>query len=237
MKLGGGFWWPELHLQQNGLGEIGVNAVIVSQIQECVKLAQLVPKARRHTCVQAGGNIGVFPKTLSSWFQSVITFEPDPENWECLVKNLDGTTNVKCVPAALGHKNGTADLLHHVEHSGRSHLIRPGAYNAQLLKNDGYRTHTTTIDVIQLDNLSFISCDLLQLDVEGFELYAIRGAVDTIAKHRPVIVCEIIADCVGRHGSTKEAIDLELTGLGYVCEPTRTINSHNYVFRHKDHPL
>ncbi len=73
--------------------------------------------------------------------------------------------------------------------------------------------------------------------MEGFELYAIRGAVDTIAKHRPVIVCEIIADCVGRHGSTKEAIDLELAGLGYVCEPTRTINSHNYVFRHKDHPL
>ena len=79
------------------------------------------------------------------------------------------------MPAALGHKNGTADLLHHVTHSGRSHLIRPGVYDAQLLKNDGYRTHTTTVDVIQLDNLSFISCDLLQLDVEGFELYAIRA--------------------------------------------------------------
>jgi FkbM family methyltransferase len=236
MKLAGGFYWPEGHEQNNGLGQISACAAITSQIQECVKLAHLLPPTHRHTVVQAGGNIGVFPKTLSSWFKSVLTFEPDPENWECLVSNLNGVTNVRCVPAALGHRIGTAPLLHHVGHSGRSHLVRPGLYDTDKLKADGYYTHTQTVDVVMLDNFSFIACDLLQLDVEGFELYALRGAVDTIAKHRPVIVVEIIADCIERHGSTKEAIDLELAGLGYVGYPNRTINSHNYVYSHKDSP-
>jgi hypothetical protein len=41
-----------------------------------------------------------------------------------------------------------------------------------------------------IDSLGLEACNIIQLDVEGFEQYAIAGAVKTLEKFRPVIVAE-----------------------------------------------
>jgi hypothetical protein len=41
--------------------------------------------SRKRTCIQAGGCFGVWPVYFSSMFESVITFEPEPVNYKCLV--------------------------------------------------------------------------------------------------------------------------------------------------------
>jgi hypothetical protein len=43
----------------------------------------------------------------------------------------------------------------------------------------------------QIDNLNLAVCDLIHLDIEGYEYYALQGAAHTIATCRPVIVIEM----------------------------------------------
>jgi hypothetical protein len=43
---------------------------------------------------------------------------------------------------------------------------------------------------VSVDNFTFSNLTLIQLDIEGFELNALKGAKSTIAKHRPIIAIE-----------------------------------------------
>src|SRR5262245_29705696 len=53
----------------------------------------------RDCIVQAGANVGIYPVALSDHFRRVITCEPDPTNFACLVKNLAARDSLKRVTA------------------------------------------------------------------------------------------------------------------------------------------
>jgi FkbM family methyltransferase len=122
--------------------------------------------------VQAGGNCGVWPRDLAMEFQSVYTFEPDPVNFRCLCANAP-QENVFKFNAALGDKRGAIDLLRKPENCGAYRVDCAGQ-----------------IPVMMIDDLGLAVCDLIYLDIEGFELPALRGARNTIEKCRPVVVVE-----------------------------------------------
>ncbi len=129
--------------------------------------------------VQAGGNVGVMAKMLAEHFGSVYTFEPDPANWDCLVDNIDGVANIIARPAGLGSKRGTYDLAREAGNCGATYLA-PSAGSSE----------APQAPVIRLDDLNLEACDLLILDVEGYELEALKGARETIAKFKPIIAVE-----------------------------------------------
>ena len=62
------------------------------------------------------------------------------------------------------------------------------------------------IPCLTIDILDLHACDLIQLDVEGFEYRILQGAVRTIEKYRPVIAAE---------NGKKGDISTLLKGLGY----------------------
>jgi hypothetical protein len=82
-----------------------------------------LPRARRRTCVQAGGNVGLFPVTIAKYFQEVLTFEPDIANWTCLQRNLDArpkrSRRIRSWYAAIGPATGTGDLLQNEKNGQR----------------------------------------------------------------------------------------------------------------------
>lgn len=137
----------------------------------------------RTAAVQAGGNLGVFPLVLAESFAAVYTFEPDPDNFAKLRANARAK-NVHAYCAALGPEAGVCTLsrLRRKEqgsghqHEGLVHVARVG---------EG-PTPVVTIDSFDLPVL-----DLIYLDIEGFELFALRGATATLARCRPVVVVEI----------------------------------------------
>lgn len=134
---------------------------------------------RLRTVVCAGGNQGMYPRLYSNVFQTVYTFEPDPLNYHVLCLNCQREHIIK-LQAGLGSKPGT------------------GKINIKSMVNTGTHTLDTdtagVIPILTLDSFEFPNLDLLQLDVERCEFDVLQGAINTIKKHRPVIIVEIASD-------------------------------------------
>jgi len=132
----------------------------------------------RRTCIQAGGNLGMYPRLLSRMFQTVYTFEPDPTNFYVLSLN-NPAENVLCFQAALGEKPKmiTVDRASPLN-VGETKISADGG-------PQGY-IPTLTIDSFSWEN----GVDLIFLDVEGYENRVLNGATRTIKKFKPVIIVE-----------------------------------------------
>lgn len=128
------------------------------------------------TCIQAGGACGVWPLEFAKYFTTVRTYEPDKANFECLEANTKEVKNIIAKPYGLGD----------VTCIGRIHEGEPNNAGAKYFKQD--RGGNTSL--MNIDNLNLDSCDLIQLDVEGYEYRAIIGARETIKKFSPVVVIE-----------------------------------------------
>ena len=144
--------------------------------------------------VQAGGAVGRWPIALAEMFEQVYTFEPDPLNFACLVRNA-AALNILKYQAALGQ---SAELIHmepmEADNAGAGEVI-PGG-----------RTPTITIDSLALTDVDF-----MQLDVEGSEEKVLRGAAKTIKRDRPVLMLEFgnVAQAI------KDSLAKYLEEIGY----------------------
>lgn len=130
---------------------------------------------QKRVIVQAGGACGMYPRLFSQLFNTVYTFEPDPLNFHCLVNNCQADNVIK-INAALG------DCHKMIE------LERPAPTNVGMHKVAPQKTGI--IPQLMIDDLELPCCDMIQLDVESYEIHVLHGAKNTIEKHRPVISCE-----------------------------------------------
>lgn len=132
----------------------------------------------RNLVIQAGGACGVWPAYLATLFKTVVTAEPVKENYECLVKNTEMYPNVKRFNCGFSESNGDRIYmqLDDVEKTNA------GAYYAA--ERNG------NIPCLMIDKLPLKACDLIILDVEGFEVKALAGASHTLEKFNPVVMIE-----------------------------------------------
>lgn len=135
---------------------------------------------QRRVVVQAGGHCGAWPIWLSSRFQTVYTFEPDIHNFTCLAYNAD-KPNIYAMRAMLGEKAGMMKLQQHKNWIG-AHYGKP---------------EPGPVPVLRIDDMVLPCLDALILDVEGMELPALVGSLQTISTHHPVIMLEDLG-----HGAT-----------------------------------
>lgn len=158
------------------------------EISELIKTRNLV--------IQAGGNVGIYPKQYANYFNTVITFEPDYLNFQCLVHNVQAL-NVFKYQAFLGSDNTPLGII-----NGDN----AGGHRADTIRG--------VIPQVRIDDLN-LAPDLIHLDIEGFEGFAIEGAVETIKKHKPVIVLETESSQSESAGWTKEKLTDLLQNLNY----------------------
>lgn len=59
------------------------------------------------------------------------------------------------------------------------------------------------------------TCDLIQLDLEGYEFNALLGGIETIKRCKPVIVIEDFSAWSKRYDSSLSKIEDLLFSLGY----------------------
>lgn len=142
----------------------------------------------RRVAIQAGGNLGIWPRLLIEkyGFERVVTFEPDETNIQCLNRNTEYLPQIQIFRTAVGDKTGIARWARASDHKPGWHKIAPEHCATKFVAGE--------VPVIRIDELCHpVECDdvdFLALDVEGFELPALIGAEQTIARCRPVVLFE-----------------------------------------------
>lgn len=132
---------------------------------------------QKRTVVQAGGHVGLYAKKYSGFFREVYTFEPESTNFFCLKYNTKNCTNVKSLQKCLGSENKWVSLDINTRNTGNHSISLSEKMDDQ-------------IECITLDSLNLREVDLIHLDVEGYEYYALIGAIETIKRNKPLIVLE-----------------------------------------------
>jgi len=164
---------------------------------------KLLPYVKnKNIMVQAGGNCGYLLNSFTDHFNIVYTFEPDPINFYCLNQNITSSNVIK-MQSCLGDKADTVNV---------QQLIRPDRPNdtgGVHVSGKGY------MPTIILDNLNLPGCDLIQLDVEGYELKALNGAIETIKKYKPVLCIEFCEKWLNRYENTSNEVMSFISDLGY----------------------
>lgn len=146
--------------------------------------------------VQAGGNCGFYVKQYAELFETVYTFEPNPQNFFCLTNNVQESNVVK-FQACLGDKNKSVGLTYKKANAGVSRVHGDGIF-----------------PTIKIDDLMLPGCDLIHLDIEGYEFFALRGAIETIKQYKPLIVLEWL-EHNDQFNITSDEIINWLADLGY----------------------
>jgi FkbM family methyltransferase len=187
-----------------------------------------------------GANIGVTSYHLAKNFpqSTVYSFEPLQLNMDTLrrVKNKFKLKNVKEFQVAVGDKNGKIEMVmpvvNRVPMHGLSHVV--GAE-----KNGNDSGLHSVVHMVCLDNFENINKNgekvtAIKIDVENYEYAVLKGGENTIAKHRPVIYCEL-----WDNENRKKCLKL-LNNLGYsafvlqgkkLVEPEKsTAKKHNFFF-------
>lgn len=185
-------WWRPVS------DHVSVQAVL-NEVWKLDKVCEALPPEKRRVAVQAGGHVGIFPMHLAHLFDRVHTFEPDDTNFKCLMRNVT-LENI---------------TLHHTALSDDRKpiaLTERDAHNAGSIGVD--RTKIGTIPVTRIDDLALEHVDLIYLDIEGMEGPALWGALDTVMRDRPLIVCENkgLDEVSGTGGS----LDAFMKRAGYV---------------------
>jgi FkbM family methyltransferase len=202
------------HVNQNvlrfvmGENRYGAYCIPISAIHR--PAAQIVLKGRVHEpktieyilehcgdgdVLSAGAFFGDFLPALGTHVATnakVWSFEPNDENFRCakITCFLNNLRNVKLFHAGLGdvERNVFLDYLNKQGDSrgGRSTIVEA--------ETDGKMLQKTKL--MKFDSLlpEGRKISVIQLDVEGFELVAIKGAIETIRRDRPVLILETVPD-------------------------------------------
>lgn len=131
--------------------------------------------------VEAGGHWGEDTERLKRiWPQATLhVFEPLPDSYKILVEHTKHLSDVFCYPFALGDFVGETDFYINEENSGASSIGSPLA-KGEMWREKPIRVPITTLAKWQADcQISHV--DFMWLDMEGFELFALRNSGDLLS--------------------------------------------------------
>jgi len=159
---------------------------------------------KRDVLIHAGGNMGIYTKIFAAHFEKVFVFEPEDDNFTCLALNCCHLSNVFMYKAALGAFNKTTGI---------------DKKNPESCGNHQVTGRSGRVPMLTIDNLCQDKVALIHLDIEGYELFALQGAVETIKRCRPLIAYESVGGYKD-YNYEEDAIPKFLYNLGYTRSST-----------------
>ena len=144
--------------------------------------------------VDGGANIGFFTIPVAHRTQGrstrIISFEPQRQLFQALSGSLaiNGYQHVFLHNCGLGADYGQAELPA-VDYSVAQDFGTVSLSDDTTLDEDAWMADRV-VEITSIDNMALPRLDFFKLDVEGYEVPALTGALATIKKHRPWIWVE-----------------------------------------------
>ena len=159
-----------------------VNGTYEPKIQDLI-LRTLKPGA---VFIDVGANIGTFTIPAAKRVGSsgrVVAIEAAPEVFSTLKKNAaaNGVNNIELICAAAAASDDNSEFYPApVDHFGMG--SRAPQFNAEPIT-----VRSVTLDSL-VQNFSLSSVDLIKIDVEGFEIDALKGAARLLERRKPQLI-------------------------------------------------
>lgn len=165
--------------------------------------------------IDIGGEIGSHCIPLSDFYQKIITFEPNINNYNLILKNIEvnNIKNIISINKGCGDKNTRGCLTTKYQ-------------NVIELDDKGVVEIVTLDEELEKLNIDPFKIKTIKIDVEGFEYQVLLGALETIKNSKAYIYLEthpkgtVVTDCY----------DL-LNNLGYI--PLIKFNEHDWLWKWK----
>jgi len=175
------------------------------------------------TVLDVGANIGyytVMASRLVGPTGRVLAFEPEPLNFELLIRNVveNSCENVTAWPYAVGASLGYADLNLTWPASTASHSIavRPAGGSGSV------RVVTVPLDGF-LDPA--LRPDAIKMDIEGAELMALQGMEKILASSKlKIVFIECVPELLSALGKRAEDVLGVLERRGFKARPIDAVN-------------
>jgi FkbM family methyltransferase len=218
MQKIGDFWIPDIDAAPGRNLErslIGFGERQGVQIDHLHRALELVPG--RALVIDGGANVGAWTRLMAAHFASVHSFEPNPEAYDCLSRNVDEWgvgDKVTTYPNALSDRFERVA----VTTKGNRRTVT------------GRITGKGDIESVTIDSLDLPECSFLKLDVEGYEHKALRGAEGTIARFRPWIMIENEPAKLPP-GQSRTAAEDVLIGYGYALVEKIGAHEIDWLFK------
>ena len=208
------------------------------QKQNLIHLRELCPNPRK--ILDIGMNIGMNTWEYATFAKEVHGFEPVPGTYQVALDNIAlnknhqdpnlgwwknpdkswaslavaGTINTYNV--ALGPVAGSVEM--HIKKNDGHNRVANDNYtklNGKPVKvNTGYQR--VQVPQLTLDSYNFTDVDIIKIDVEGYELQVLEGAVNTIAQNRPIVQIECVEIQPRAFGKTINDLMDYFTSKNYV---------------------
>jgi FkbM family methyltransferase len=198
VKQVAGIWLPdeEAHLIPviERTGKKSSNGVGSYQLQTLSQFMDFIPPDRRDTIIDVGAHVGLWSMHLSRLFNRVEAFEPTPVMQECFALNVLNhperpCNNVVLHKVALSDFEGHVDISFERDNSGHTHVAPLSG--ERIARADHLSAYAVTLDGYLASEFGLgSSIDAIKIDVEGYEPAVLRGAENTIRRHKPVICIE-----------------------------------------------
>ena len=186
MKIVNGWWLPDddKHIAEKIEEDTRMNRGAGFQTEQRDYSLALAAKfsKRRRLAIDIGGHVGTWSVPMAQYknTEMIYAFEPNEKVRECFIENtLPFKDKVKVYNVALGKENSKALLNIEEDNTGNTRIK---------VVNE---TDLKTIDVRTLDSFELKDIDYMKIDVEGFELPVLQGAIKTIRESKPFIHVEM----------------------------------------------
>lgn len=186
-------------------------AIINNKVWEADTIKFVQENVKNMSMVHAGTYFGdMLPAFSRSTNGTVYAFEAVPENFYCAKKTieLNKLTNVTLTNAGVSSKEGTLDI-------GISNNVKKFGGQSSFRKT---QDNTVRVNVVRIDTFVKDPVSIIQLDVEGHEMEALQGAIETIRKYKPILILETVNNA---NSFWKE----EILSLGYKQTTKLHVNS------------
>jgi FkbM family methyltransferase len=159
-------------------------------------------------------DVGAFHGILTMFFaarcKQVVSYEPNQANHARLIENirLNSLCNIEVRQFGVGAQPGSGTLHYAPEMSGG------GSLDPHTMGPASQHVEVTTLDRdIAASRLP--APDLIKIDIEGWELEALRGARATLSAYHPALFLEMHGETLREKRSKARAIIAFLCDAGY----------------------